>query len=143
MKKDNTISFFIPGNARSVQRKNRTGGGRVYEDKSSRAYGWKMRVAAACLEHRPRELWDCPLRLSLMFMMKRPASRKDEIWVTTTPDLDNMEKVLIDAMEGLLFVNDKQVVMKDSIKIYCSNVNNVGVMVRLSKLRTLWLHGKF
>jgi Holliday junction resolvase RusA-like endonuclease len=37
---------------------------------------------------------------------------------TTKPDLDNLDKAVFDAMQGLLFVNDSQICSRYSEKIY-------------------------
>lgn len=41
-------------------------------------------------------------------------------WKSTKPDLDNLEKGLWDALQGVLFVNDSQICVKCNVKkIYC------------------------
>ena len=61
-----------------------------------------------------------PIKMDIVFHMKRPASvppRKRK-YPSVRPDLDNLEKALIDAMQGIVFVDDSQIVTKTSSKVY-------------------------
>lgn len=62
-----------------------------------------------------------PLHANVAFYFKRPKSRqkKGERYVTTKPDLDNLEKALFDALQKVnLFKDDKYIVECHSVKYY-------------------------
>lgn len=50
-----------------------------------------------------------PLRITLMFGMGKPKSNKSDYCVSK-PDLDNLSKTFLDAMNGILYHDDSQVV---------------------------------
>jgi Holliday junction resolvase RusA-like endonuclease len=62
--------------------------------------------------------------------MHRPKSRRKETWVTTTPDLDNLEKAVLDGLSGVVYTDDRLVVRKRSEKRYVlSGAPRVEVLV--------------
>lgn len=73
---------------------------------------------AACAEHGPFPAG--PLHLSLTFWMPRPASaRKGEVWCWKRPDIDKLERAVLDALEQSgLIGNDSQVVTVVASKPY-------------------------
>jgi Holliday junction resolvase RusA-like endonuclease len=62
--------------------------------------------------------FDWPVVVSMTFYMSRPRSRRLDFWVSTTPDLDNMEKSILDALNGVAYTDDRLVVVKSSSKRY-------------------------
>lgn len=80
---------------------------------------WKNRVAIASLPYRPRVPSEAPLVLEITFWLMRPKSLPK--WVqyhTKKPDLDNLEKGIKDALEGIYYRNDSQICDKHSRKRY-------------------------
>jgi Holliday junction resolvase RusA-like endonuclease len=65
--------------------------------------------------------------------MDRPASRRKDIWVPTTPDLDNLEKSVLDALNGVAYDDDRFVVAKNSQKKYIRH-EKPHVTVRVTSL---------
>lgn len=66
-----------------------------------------------------------PLKVSFKFYMPMPKSwsrKKKESMIeefcTTKPDLDNLIKTYCDAMNGVVFEDDKQIVMVTAFKVY-------------------------
>ena len=49
-----------------------------------------------------------PLRITLIFNMKRP-KRKPTKHVQKRPDIDNLIKTVLDALNGVAYVDDKQI----------------------------------
>ena len=88
----------------------RVGGGiRVYDPETSR--DWKRTVQGQLLAVKPPVLLAGPLRVSLYFFLPRPKSApKRVIYVTTRPDVENLAKACLDAMTGLIYVDDRQIV---------------------------------
>lgn len=62
--------------------------------------------------------FDWPVVVSLTFFMPRPRSRRLDFWVPTTPDLDNLEKSVLDALNGVAYTDDRLVVAKSASKRY-------------------------
>jgi len=65
--------------------------------------------------------WDGPIGMVLNFYMPRPKSMpKGESWLfhVKRPDLDNLEKAVADALNGVAFVDDSQICRKVSSKQY-------------------------
>lgn len=74
-------------------------------------------------------LMEGPLKVEIFATVEIPASwskKKREmalngdIYPTTKPDLDNLCKGLLDAMNGIVYADDKQVVILEARKIYGS-----------------------
>ncbi|MBM3292225.1 RusA family crossover junction endodeoxyribonuclease [Candidatus Bathyarchaeota archaeon] len=74
-----------------------------------------------------------PVMVSMIFYISRPASRRKDIWVPTTPDLDNLEKAVLDALNGVAYIDDRFVVGKNAQKKYVRK-EDPGVFVRVTNL---------
>jgi Holliday junction resolvase RusA-like endonuclease len=63
---------------------------------------------------------NAPILIAVSFRLPCPKSRrrKKEKWVTTPPDIDKLERALLDAMTGIIFNDDAQVAMVVKSKIY-------------------------
>ena len=79
-----------------------------------------------------------PLAVRIVFAMPVPESwskkkqqqaRSNELWHTSRPDADNLLKLVLDAANGVLWVDDAQLVMVGAGKEYA--VKNTGVMLEL------------
>lgn len=64
-----------------------------------------------------------PLQIDFQFFLDRPksVSPRKRKYPSSKPDLDNLEKAIQDAMEGLYYKNDSQIVMKNSVKLYAQD----------------------
>lgn len=62
-----------------------------------------------------------PVMVSLTFYLHRPKTRRLEFWVSTTPDLDNLEKSVLDGLNEVAYTDDKLVVVKSSSKRYVTD----------------------
>lgn len=100
-------------------------GARVYTDAKTRSYESQLRFAAqqAMTGEPPTDL---PVRLtmSVFFAVPQSWSRKKRaqalagtLWPTVKPDADNSLK-LTDALNGIVFADDKQVVIATVLKSY-------------------------
>lgn len=79
-----------------------------------------------------------PLELCLFFCFKRPQSwpkaRRDAVddgdepWYTGRPDLDNLVKTVKDAAQGILYLDDAQVVKLEAFKVYAAE-SETGIQV--------------
>lgn len=99
-------------------------------DKSHRGYGagaiadpavrnWKQVVARYALQAKPPRPLLCPLRVFMVFWM--PRDRKalpGEILYPYSPDGDNCFKSTADALQGVIYENDRQIVEGGQMQYY-------------------------
>lgn len=95
------------------------------------AQGWKEAIKIVAMDVGIQgKLWDCPIELRVEFYLPRPKSRKKDTWVTTKPDLDNLDKSLRDALTDIcVWRDDSQVVCGYSVKLYETDDEPPGCMV--------------
>jgi Holliday junction resolvase RusA-like endonuclease len=79
-------------------------------------YALQARAAAGI-----HEIWagqHVPVRVCLTFVFKRPKSAPARIYHTVKADIDKLTRSCHDAMSGILYVDDAQVVSAEQTKIY-------------------------
>ena len=79
----------------------------------TQAVGWAARAAG--MRCAPRET---AIRIVATFQFVRPASRKRRVAPTVKPDLDKLTRALLDALTGVGYVDDAQVVELEIAKVY-------------------------
>ena len=92
-------------------------GGRTWSFTPKKVAVWERTVKEEAAKHFERPLKG-PIQVSMIFYMGRPGSRRKDFWVPTTPDLDNLEKAVLDAMNGVAYEDDRLVVAKNAQKRY-------------------------
>ncbi len=104
--------------------------GRVRHSESDRLNGWRNDIAAACLkemrdtthwkpEYLPQiTLWEGPVSLELYFTYRPKKKAESETQKMTAPDLDKLSRAVLDALTGVLYVDDKQVSQITAYKSY-------------------------
>lgn len=82
----------------------------VYDPVASK--DWKRTVAAQVIERKPpAPLADVPLQIELTFFLPRPASLpKRIVHHIRKPDADNLGKAVKDALRGIVYRDDSQLV---------------------------------
>lgn len=105
----------------------------VTVDDNAKSRPWKQQVAGAAhnaLVLRDAQLLTGPLEVSLTFVRARPKGHygsgrnADKIkasapqWPTTKPDVDKLSRGCLDALTGVLYRDDAQVVRKTVAKFY-------------------------
>ena len=122
------VNFQIPGPLRGKQRPRSTKMGRMYTPKetvNAEAY-IKFLAAEAMGDEEPLE---GPIKLVVYICVeipmsfsktKRAAALEGLEYPTTKPDLDNCVKLLADAMNGVVYKDDKQIVTLVVSKLYSS-----------------------
>ena len=135
------IRFEIPGDPIALKRHRHTKAGISYDPSKND----KADFLAKCMEHRPEKPMDCAIGLKVIFCFRRPQSHfgtgknagrlKDSAprYHTKRPDLDNLVKFVEDALQGVFFVDDKQVVYTEIKKIYHDYAKVVIGMVKMSE----------
>lgn len=133
----NSITFFVPGKPQPagskrafvIKRKNGSFGASV-TDACEKSKDWKSMVAFAAHEHKPDLLWDGPLELELWFHIVRAKghfgsgknSRKLKESApkrpTVKPDTTKLTRAVEDALTGIVWKDDAQIVDQHCHKVY-------------------------
>lgn len=105
--------------------------GRAVSITSTKARAWKGAVRAEAEQAAAASGWipsHRPLRLSLVFVYKRPKKHFDSkglvleryahAYMTARPDIDNLAKMIMDAVNDVLYVDDSQVIYLTATKQY-------------------------
>jgi Holliday junction resolvase RusA-like endonuclease len=101
---------------------------KTYDPKDSRQY--KDNVAAQIVAQQP-VFCEGPLRVELCFYLPRPKTlSKKVLHHTKKPDLDNLIKGTKDAMKGIVWRDDSQVVNLEAAKIYTETEPKVEIRVK-------------
>jgi len=104
-------------------------GGRTWSFTPKRVAAWEKVVKEEALLNFNAP-FNGPVAVSLAFFLKRPKARRRDNFVETTPDIDNLEKAVLDGLNGVAYLDDKLVVVKNSVKRYVvSGVPRVEVVV--------------
>lgn len=82
--------------------------------------GWAATVSGEAQRHRPSTPFTGPVRLMLAFGVQKPKSypKTKELPATKKPDLDKMIRSVKDALKGVLYRDDSQVVELRATKAY-------------------------
>ena len=118
------------------------------EPEWSRVVGWTARAA---YDGEPVER-GYPVALDVQFRLSRP-KRKPRWWAggrliepSITYDLDKLTRSLFDALSGVIYLDDRQVVKALIEKVYVDDTASEGVRVRAyaadeRRFDDLWLQG--
>lgn len=99
----------------------KTGGVYDQQSKEREQYRWQLRSQFV------DEPITGPIEIKLLFRMPIPKTikgrmRKDMlanyVYHTKRPDVDNLEKLILDAMSGIVYADDCQIVMLNACKRY-------------------------
>ena len=107
-------------------------GGRTWSFTPKKVAVWEKTVKEEAAKHFEQPLHG-PIQVSMIFYMDRPQSRRKDVWVPTTPDLDNLEKAVLDALNGVAYDDDRFVVAKNAQKKYIHR-DEPRVCVRVTSL---------
>jgi len=123
-----SVQFVIPGPPVSKGRPRFTKQGYAYTPKKTKDAEVKVMVAAnlAMKEALPSNE---PIRIKLTFFMSIPKSypekQKGKLRLepihTKRPDLDNLIKLILDALNGICWVDDSQIISISAIKLYATD----------------------
>ena len=115
---------FVPGIAAPK------GSKKVFNGRPVEASPWLKAWDAALDEHLLTEMTAVgPVRVELVFYMRKPASAK-RIWPTVTPDLDKLVRAVFDGMtRNGLIIDDAQIVQLTAQKQYALDGMEPGCLV--------------
>ena len=130
-------SFTVWGTAAPQGSKRHVGNGVMLES-SDRVRPWRQDVRFAALERRPPD-WDMttPMQLDLTFWFARPASHYGtkngisylkanapaEPVSARVGDIDKLSRAVLDALTGVAYLDDRQVVDLQARKAYLKGLN--------------------
>lgn len=115
------IAFTVYGNPlpKSRPRVVRLPNGRVHTFTPGATKAWEESIQGQALAYRPERLLDGPLALTVIFHLLRPKSLpKKRRWPDKRPDLDNLLKSVKDALNGVIWRDDAQIITLDARKYY-------------------------
>jgi Holliday junction resolvase RusA-like endonuclease len=78
---------------------------------------WMAWIGFKALPHRPAQLLEGPLKLTIDFYLPKPKSTKSRVPISR-PDLSNYVKAAEDAMNGILYVDDARIIEIHARKLY-------------------------
>lgn len=108
-----SVSFDVFGKVRGKGRPRFTRGGRPYTPKTTRDYEIAIREAFENAHGRPPEPFSGPIAVSIMTHRQLPMSTPKSVISeqdTHKPDIDNVAKIVLDALNGVAWEDDAQVV---------------------------------
>jgi Holliday junction resolvase RusA-like endonuclease len=117
--------------------KNKAGRMFVGKMSSSKASKWKREFIAKVRQHAPAVPLDCPLEIEIGFEYPFLKKHKDDdldgiIAKTTRPDLDNLEKMVLDGLvEAGVMKDDALVCSKRSHKLFSSEGPRITIDISL------------
>lgn len=128
------IEFFMamnPPTATAQEKKFNRETGKVYlKSEAKAARGILM---AHLAEFRPKDPIIGPVEVEIMWLYKN-SEKKDGTWHTAKPDLDNIEKDLLDCMVKMgFFPDDKFISRKITEKRWTTNIPGIYIKVRRLK----------
>jgi Holliday junction resolvase RusA-like endonuclease len=126
-----------------VRRKNGSIGVAVTED-NPRSHDWKGDVATAAADAMVGgPLLDGPLALAILFTLTRPKGHygtgrnvgvvkpNAPEYPTTKPDATKLLRAVEDALSGIVWRDDAQVVAQEVTKVYCDRTEPEGAYIRV------------
>jgi Holliday junction resolvase RusA-like endonuclease len=136
------ISFFIEGQPRQQQRHRtfRRGNKNIQYDPSADE---KKDFLIKALEHKPEKQIDTAFVMKLVFIFDRPKSHfrtgkfanelktGAPIHMTNTPDIDNLIKFVLDALNKKFYTDDSQCITITASKEYKTKNQTAGTFVSI------------
>lgn len=144
--------FFVPGISRTAGSKS------AFKDKYGKIHlthagkytkDWMDSVKWFALKEYGQKmvLLTCPLSLKLTFYLKRPSGHyrtgkyageiKEsfaQAYPTPKPDLTKLVRAAEDALTGIVWKDDSQVVKQATKKVYCGPEKKIGVYIAVSRV---------
>lgn len=100
----------------------------IHTWKAAVQMAWQSEVASAPL--------DGPVWVELQFVMPRPKKLKlgQRVWFNRKPDIDNLIKSALDALNGMAWRDDSQVVHVHAVKQYASSEEQPHAIISVHSL---------
>ena len=131
------ISFFVhcePVPQPRAKVSTRGGFARAYVDKKHRSHALKQAIREAFVG----EKLEGPIGCDLLFRFTRPKShtkkQRESGWHTGKADIDNLQKLVFDALNGVAYDDDKQIAFVTACKRWVSEETDSGIQISLWEL---------
>lgn len=131
------ISFFVhcePVPQPRAKVSTRGGFARAYVDKKHPSHALKQAIRDAFVG----EKLQGPIGCDLLFRFTRPKShtkkQRESGWHTGKADIDNLQKLVFDAFNGLAYDDDKQIAFVTAYKRWVSEETDSGIHINLWEL---------
>lgn len=139
------LEFFVPGTPVQQGSKRYIGNGRMIED-AKNLKPWRTDVrekAEKLVDQSDNPLWDAPLSIRITFGFVRPKSHfgtgknadrlkpSAPVYMVKKPDVDKLTRAILDALTGVVFKDDQQVVDLLGSKAYW---DRPGVQITVARL---------
>lgn len=95
-------------------------------------HAWRDLIASVAQDH--AEMHSQAVSMELTFYMPKPVSapKKKIIAMTKRPDLDKLIRAVLDALTGVMFRDDSQVISIYARKLYAEAGDSIGVDIRIA-----------
>jgi Holliday junction resolvase RusA-like endonuclease len=111
----------------------RGGFAKVYDPKKSR--DWKELVAMEAKRRGCYQL-DGPLRMILVFRLRKPKSApRSRKYPIVKPDTSNFIKGIEDALNGICYHDDSQIIILEAQKVYAPEGIEPGVLIQIEQIK--------
>lgn len=121
------VVFTVPGKPQGKARARTKKNGQTYTPRNTVEY--EDRVKACYMESQPRQRWfeKEPLAVSIYAKFGIPKSKpksvklammEGKITPTVKPDADNIAKIICDALNGIAYGDDSQIIRLTTVKCY-------------------------
>lgn len=132
------IDFAVPGEPRTARPRACIRGEKPGMHKDRHVVEYQRVVSTIARNHmRGKAPLDAPVNVTITHVKPRPKShtiaQKSVPWSTTKPDLDNIAKVVLDAMNGIVYCDDSRVASLQLGKVYSAKIDEY-VRVRVENL---------
>jgi crossover junction endodeoxyribonuclease RusA len=130
------LDMWVPGRPAAQGSKRHVGGGRLVEQSKAVA-PWRTTVSWYAAQvyghHAPL---DGPLQVELDFVMPRPAATPKRATppAIRRPDLDKLQRAILDALSAVVWLDDSQVVDIHARKRLAELDETSGVTIRVRRL---------
>jgi Holliday junction resolvase RusA-like endonuclease len=99
----------------------------VVTNDNRKCKSWEADIKLMAQLKAPKTLWTGAVILNVRFYLKKPKSapKRRRLWHTKKPDTDKMLRAIKDALTGVIYKDDSQVVMATPSKDYAENTGVV------------------
>lgn len=116
----NSILFDVVGRPAPQGSKKHVGGGRFVEA-SKHLPAWRKAVTLAAKNVYSGDPFTDPVRVRIVFRLEKPKSTKYDFAPAGKPDIDKLVRGCFDALSGVCFVDDAQVVSVEADKVWADD----------------------
>ena len=135
-----TVEFFVAGIPKSMSvgktiRWKTKDGSRQGSHQKRENTDWASLVGTIGRTHAPVKPFAGPIHLMLEFLMPRPKSAKKASYPLKRPDIDNMIHKLTDQFNGVMWVDDSQIVVLIANKNFVWADDSPGLRITIEEIQ--------